>query len=211
MMRRAALWLREHDAGRASFLVAGLHGASEEAETAIYKSERDATTSYTGDVDDLSQIRISDLVGAPRELLAVLSRTIPQRMNARIASNLDHAMTMSLATGEMYVTMDGDWVAGGQLVTAGDGRALEEGAGLLAFKRELRELEVRAAVLEADVAVAERSAHYARARLTELEDAVVLLNEVIGREERDALARELNAAQLAQEIERAERHLRVVA
>ena len=51
----------------------------------------------------------------------------------------------------------------------------------------------------------------ARSRLTELEDAVVLLNEAIGREERDAMARELNATQLAQEIERAERHLRVVA
>ncbi|MGB7923551.1 MAG: AAA family ATPase, partial [Pyrinomonadaceae bacterium] len=209
---RAALWLREHDAGRASFLVAGLHGASEEAETATYRSERDATRSHTGDGGEgLDSIRIHDLLGAPRELLAVLSRTIPQKMNARIASNLDHAMTMSLATGEMYVTMDGDWVAGGQLVTAGDGRALEEGAGLLAFKRELRELEVRAAGLEGEVAAAEKIAGGARARLTELEDAVVLLNEVIGREERDALARELNAAQLAQEIERAERHLRVVA
>jgi chromosome segregation protein len=208
---RAALWLREHDAGRASFLVAGLHGASEEAETATYKSERDATRSYTGDGEGLDSIRIHDLLGAPRELLAVLSRTIPQKMNARIAANLDHAMTMSLATGEMYVTVDGDWVAGGQLVTAGDGRALEEGAGLLAFKRELRELEVRAAGLEGEVAAAEKIASSARLRLTELEDAVVLLNEVIGREERDALARELNAAQLAQEIERAERHLRVVA
>jgi chromosome segregation protein len=208
---RAALWLREHDAGRASFLVAGLHGASEEADTATHKSERDATRPHPGDGEGLGDIRIHDLLGAPRELLAVLSRTIPQKMNARIANNLDHAMTMSLATGEMYVTMDGDWVTGGQLVTAGDGRALEEGAGLLAFKRELRELEVRAAVLEGEVASAERIANRARARLTELEDAVVLLNEVIGREERDALARELNAAQLAQEIERAERHLRVVA
>ena len=54
---------------------------------------------------------------------------------------LTHAMTVSLATGEMCVTLDGDWVAGGQLVNAGDARAFEEGAGLLAFKRELRELE----------------------------------------------------------------------
>jgi chromosome segregation protein len=51
----------------------------------------------------------------------------------------------------------------------------------------------------------------ARARLVDLEDAVVLLNEAIGREERDALTRQLNAANLTQEIERAERHMRVVA
>jgi len=37
------------------------------------------------------------------------------------------------------------------------------------------------------------------------------LNEAIGREERDTMARELSAQQLAQEIERAARHIRVVA
>ena len=49
-----------------------------------------------------------------------------------------------------------------------------------------------------------------RARLVELEDAVVLLNEAIGREERDALAREHTTTNLQQEVERAERHMRVV-
>ena len=43
----------------------------------------------------------------------------------------------------------------------------------------------------------------------ELEDAVVL-NEAIGREERDALAREHTTTNLQQEVERAERHMRVV-
>ena len=69
-------------------------------------------------------------------------------MNARLASNLDEAMTKSLATGELFVTLNGDWVASGQFVSAGDARAMEEGAGLLTFKRELRELEARAQVLE---------------------------------------------------------------
>jgi chromosome segregation protein len=44
-----------------------------------------------------------------------------------------------------------------------------------------------------------------------LEDQVVLLNEAIGREERQAMTRELTTAGLEQEVERAERHLRVVA
>jgi hypothetical protein len=39
----------------------------------------------------------------------------------------------------------------------------------------------------------------------ELEDAVVTLNEAIGREEREAMTRELTANGLEQEIERAER------
>jgi len=111
----------------------------------------------------------------------------------------------------MCATVEGDWVAGGQLVNAGDERALEEGAGLLAFKREMRELDTRAVELEAQFSTAAAKVTQARAALTVLEDAVVLLNEVIGREERDALAREMNAHTLAQEIERAERHMRVVA
>jgi chromosome segregation protein len=209
---RAAMWLRENGAGRASFLVAGLHGASEERDVAAaYRVEASASREAESGGEIPGDIRVRDLLGAPRELLAVLNRTLPQRMNARIANSLEHAMTMSLATGEMCVTIEGDWVAGGQLVNAGDTRALEEGAGLLAFKRELRELEGRAPALQMEVATAERGVSEARARLVELEDAVVTLNEAIGREERDAMARELNATQLTQEIERAERHLRVVA
>ncbi|MDT4897089.1 MAG: chromosome segregation protein [Acidobacteriota bacterium] len=208
---RAALWLRENGAGRASFLVAGLHGASEEAETATYMATRAGGEESTNGGEVSGDVRVRDLLGAPRELLAVLNRTLPQRMNARVTHSLEHAMTISLATGEMCVTTEGDWVAGGQLVNAGDARALEEGAGLLAFKRELRDLESRAPSLQEEVTNAEQSVSEARARLVELEDAVVLLNEAIGREERDAMARELNATQLAQEIERAERHLRVIA
>jgi chromosome segregation protein len=208
---RAALWLRENNAGRASFLVAGLHGASEEADTATYRLAAASGSGFSSGAEVSGDVRVRDLLGASRELLAVLNRTLPQRMNACVAQNLVHAMTMSLATGEMCVTTEGDWVMGGQLVNAGDAHAVEEGAGLLAFKRELRELESNAPALQALVASAEQSVGEARAHLLELEDAVVLLNEAIGREERDAMARELNATQFTQEIERAERHLRVVA
>jgi chromosome segregation protein len=132
-------------------------------------------------------------------------------MNARLAAYLDDAMTRSLATGEVFVTLNGDWVASGQFVSAGDARAVEEGAGLLTFKRELRELEARAEVLRVESRSAEAAVTHARARLVELEDAVVILNEALGREEREAMAREVTATGLAHEIERAERHLRVVA
>src|SRR4029079_17518016 len=93
---------------------------------------------------------------------------------------------------------------------AGDARDLEEGAGLLAFKRELRELETRAEALAREVGVAGKTSKDARARLVELEDAVLTLNEAIGREEREALAREHTTTSLAQEVERTERHMRVV-
>ena len=210
---RAAQWLRENNGGRASFLVAGLHGGSEEVNTvtalACRLEERPALSFslVEGFRDDL---RICDLLGAPQQLVTVLRRTLPQKMNARLAASLEEAMAKSIATGEMYVTLNGDWIASGQFINAGDARDLEEGAGLLAFKRELRELETRAEVLEREVDSAARSAKDARARLVELEDAVVLLNEAIGREERDAMAREHSTTNLEQEVERAERHMRVV-
>ncbi len=214
---RAAQWLRENNGGRASFLVAGLHGGSEEVDevdalTALTcRLEERPLLLTTGSTESVREdLRICDLLGAPQELVTVLKRTLPQKMNARIAANLEDAMVKSIATGEMYVTLNGDWIASGQFVNAGDARDLEEGAGLLAFKRELRELETRAEALAREVDAVASSAKDARARMVELEDAVVLLNEAIGREEREAMAHEHTATSLAQEVERAERHMRVV-
>jgi chromosome segregation protein len=213
---RAAQWLRENNGGRASFLVAGLHGGSEELE------EVDTLTALTCRLEERplllpalaesvrEDLRISDLLGAPQQLVTVLKRTLPQKMNARIAANLEDAMVKSIATGEMYVTLNGDWIASGQFVNAGDARDLEEGAGLLAFKRELRELETRAEALAREVDAAANAAKDARTRLVEVEDTVVLLNEAIGREEREAMAHEHTATSLEQELERTERHMRVV-
>jgi chromosome segregation protein len=210
---RAAQWLRENNGGRASFLVAGLHGGSDEVNTVTAlacRLEERPTLSFSLIEGFREDLRICDLLGAPQQLVTVLRRTLPQKMNARLASNLEEAMARSIATGEMYVTLNGDWIASGQFINAGDARDLEEGAGLLAFKRELRELETRAETLAREVDTAAGLARDARTRLVELEDAVVLLNEAIGREERDAMAREHSTTNLEQEVERAERHMRVV-
>src|SRR5688572_7021057 len=212
---RAAQWLRENNGGRASFLVAGLHGGSDEAEAVLTTTlacrleERPALAN--GQTEHFREdLRISDLLGAPQQLVTVLKRTMPQRMNARLAANLDDAMLQSIATGETYVTLNGDWISSGQFVSAGHARDLEEGAGLLAFKRELRELEMRAHALAVEVDLAATAAREARSRLVGLEDSVVILNEAIGREEREAMQQQLTVSGLEQEVERAERHMRVV-
>ena len=88
---------------------------------------------------------------------------------------------------------------GGQFVNAGNARAIEESAGLLSSKRELRELESAAADFAGQLEAAKREVSQARARLVDLEETVVLLNEVIGREERDAMGRELTANGLKQD------------
>ncbi len=212
---RAAAWLKSNHAGRANFLVTGLHGGSDEVDVDL---EELTFLRPAGNSSERRQFvpvgidgpRLADVVRGDRELLALLERTMPERMNARIVDTLDDATALSLATGDMFVTTDGDWVAGGQFVNAGNGRALEEGAGLLTFKRELRELDSRISNLAAELTVAEVAVNEAKSRLSELEESVVLLNASIAREEREAMAREMSAETLRHDIERAERHMRVV-
>jgi chromosome segregation protein len=208
---RAAEWLRGNDAGRASFIVVGLHGASEDLKDVEHlvrdRAKRDDSMSLP---TNLEGIHVGDLLGATPEILEVLRRTSPERMNARVAPTLETALAISLSTGEMCATGQGDWVSGGQFVSAGDEHAIEEGAGLLAFKREMRTLETQARALEDEVTLTEKRVADARAELASVEDVVVLLNEVIGREERDAVGRRMTSQNLAQDIERAERHIKVV-
>jgi len=212
---RAAGWLKNNHAGRANFLVTGLHGGSDEVDIDIDELTYLRTPETTGERRQYVPVgidgpRIADILHADRHLLMLLERTMPERMNARVVDTLDDATALSLATGDMFVTTDGDWVAGGQFVNAGNGRALEEGAGLLTFKRELRELESRASNLAAELAVAEVAVTDAKSRLSGLEESVVLLNASIAREEREVMAREMSAETLRHDIERAERHMRVV-
>lgn len=208
---RAAGWLKSNHAGRANFLVTGLHGGSDEIDVLMFTDALTANAERREYAPvGIDGPRIIETLHAPSELLLVLERTMPERMNARIVDTLDDATALSLATGDMFVTTDGDWVAGGQFVNAGNGRALEEGAGLLTFKRELRELELRVSNLEAELAVAEVAVTDARSRLSGLEESVVLLNASIAREEREVMAREMTAENLRHDIERAERHMRVV-
>jgi chromosome segregation protein len=227
---RAAKWLQATGAGRATFLVAGLQGGAELGETddaaasAIVEDESGADRNDAdrngADRNDAvnsnvvvsdADLRVASLLGAPRELAAVLTRTLAREMSARVVSSLERAIELTLPGEEMCVTAEGECVIAGQLIAAGGAPVAEDGAGLLAFKREMRELEVRMVGLEADLVFADEAAKSARARLAELEDAFVLLNDEIGRVEREQVAREVSARQLQHEIERTERHMRVVA
>ena len=194
---RASKWLRENDAGRALFLVAGLRGAS---------LEGDEAASATVVAETLG---LGALLGVSPELRATLERALAREMQTRIADDIEQAVALSLETQAPYVTPEGDWVCGGTLLSAGVER--QTGESLLAFKREMRELEARAARLSEEVKAAELAEREAQARVGELEEKSKQLDEAIGRAERELVALEMNAAQWAQEIARTERHMRVVA
>lgn len=208
---RAAAWLKDNHAGRATFLVTGLQGGSDDADLLTWTAAGTATRRQEYIPAGIEGPRVAEVLNLSRELLEVLERTMPERMNARIVNTLDDAVGLSLATGDMFVTVEGDWVTGGQFVNAGNGQALEEGAGLLTFKRELRELQSQVQDLKAQLAVAEVAVKDARLRLTEMEESVVLLNASIAREERELMTLEMTETTVQQDVERAERHMRVVA
>src|SRR6266480_4363540 len=67
---RAAHWLRENNGGRASFLVAGLHGGSEEINALTCRVEERPALSISFANETIAEnLKISDLLGTSRELL----------------------------------------------------------------------------------------------------------------------------------------------
>lgn len=199
---RAAEWLRAQDAGRANFIVVGLHGGDE-------SSASSATTTAFAD-DDFEDTRLGDLLGVSSELRRVLERVMPKEMNARIVASLEQALSSSFGSNDLFVTHEGDWASSGNFITAGVARSFAEGAGLLSFKRELRELESRTFELKTDLTETENRVAETQKHQKEVEEKLSTLNGQISREEREELSREMRANQLAQEIERAARHVKVV-
>src|SRR5205807_1592038 len=70
---RAAHWLRENNAGRASFLVAGLWGASDEATALAFGIQEKSAASISFADENFENVRVGDLLGAAPELAAVLN------------------------------------------------------------------------------------------------------------------------------------------
>lgn len=199
---RAAEWLRAKEAGRANFIVVGLHGGNDDA-----ASSR-AMTAFAD--DDFENPRLGDLLGVSDELLNVLERVMPKEINARVVTSLENALAFSFNSNDLFVTHEGDWASGGNFISAGAARSFAEGAGLLTFKRELRELEARSSELKVSLEEVENRVAETQKHQRELEEKLSSLNGQIGREEREEMQREMRASQLAQEIERAARHVKVV-
>jgi len=189
---RAGAWLKNNQAGRATFLVTGLHGGSDEVDVMTFNECRSTTAARRQYVPvGIDGPRIGDILHAPARAAGRARANDAGKNDARIVDTLDDATALSLATGDMFVTTDGDWVSGGQFVNAGMAGLWKKAPALLTFKRELRELESRVGELAIN----------SSSRMSRLKqpgpgspsgETVVLLNASIAREDREAMARELN-------------------
>jgi chromosome segregation protein len=186
--RRVSEWLAKEGSGRISALIVG------ETELASSVAVEGSTS-------------VADALGISQDLRAILREAFPREMSARIVESLDG----SAANGETLVDRSGDILINGRLFISGHSPADEQNASLLAFKRELAGLEVQAADLAVSLANAEQAAASERSNLASIEEKAVDVQSLIIKVERHILGLESQETQAKQEIERSERHRKVVA
>jgi chromosome segregation protein len=183
---KAAKWLNANRIGRVSILA------------------------LSGPGYDLAQPagNIAEYLGVSAEFARVLARVFPREMSAWVTGNID---AVDLSKSGVWVTLEGDLIAGGKFFTAGKTPNEGQDASLLAFKREIRELISALAEMETQLKTTESSVEETRFGLLEKEERTAVLKAEIAAFERDLFERETESRTLAQDLERAERHSKVVA
>ena len=133
----------------------------------------------------------------------------PREMSARL---VDDVFTAERRIGELLVDTTGKHARRRKLFISGTAAADEQNASLLAFKRELAGSGDRSlTALAAEVAVCRDREHGRPCRFAEQEEKTVDLQSLIIKVERGILSLEVQERAARQDIERAERHKKVVA
>ncbi len=151
---------------------------------------------------------VMNLLGVSSDLANMLAEIFPREMSAEFVENFKKS---KIKPNENFVSSDGDLNFGGKLFVGGKAHTNEKNFSLLAFKRELRELDSAVQKFSKEIERAEKESEKARKVLAEKEEKLVDLQSLIVKVERELHAQEVQAKSLAQEIERAMRHSKVVA
>ena len=147
---------------------------------------------------------IGDLLGVTPEFRDSLCGILPREMSARLLHDI-----YAESSNELLVDHEGN-LRSGNLFVSGTVAADEQNASLLAFKRELADLEVASQRLFDDVASVETFNAADRTVLAEQEEKTVDLQSLIIKVERGILSLEAQERAARQDIERAERHKKIV-
>lgn len=185
--RRVSVWLNENGIGRTAMLI---------ADPGVPVLSREESVSD----------RIGDLLGASPELTSALSEIFPREVSAILVDDLDGNST----PGVLRVNSDGEMLIGGRMYIAGRGTSEGKNESLLAFKREVRELENSVAAIEIDITSARKSVDVAGTALVELESKMVDLQSLIIKVDRGIHGLQIQLSSAKDEIERAIRHKNVV-
>ncbi|MFM9905162.1 MAG: chromosome segregation protein SMC [Pyrinomonadaceae bacterium] len=187
--QRVSVWLKDNDLGRTAMII--LPGGT----TATKRSSR------TGDT-------IADLLGVSSDLEKVLRQIFPREMSARLVPDF---LTNEMSDGEILSNYEGDLLVGGRLFVGGNRASTGTNESLLAFKRELNHLDKDCARLAAVIEKTGTRVESARAALIESESKTVDLQSQIIKVDRGIHGLQIQVRSAREEIERTERHRKVVA
>lgn len=189
-VQKVSAWLETNKIGRVNLIV-----FSEKENSVLSKTVNES-------------VKIADLIETTESFRAFLAETFPAQMQTRIVENLEAAVKLK---DENCVTKTGEIIAKARFFAIGRVSANTQNNSLLAFKRELRELETHSVELKTNLETAENEVKTARQNVETAEKEIAEINAKISSDERALMSLELNIKSLEQEIERAKRHLRVVA
>ncbi len=188
--KRVSEWLKANDIGRTAMIILPKDGAPPSG-----------AARGRGDT-------IADHLGVSKDLEQVLRQIFPREMSARLVDDLNGNDAVA---GEILVNYDGDLLLGGRLLVGGNRTSTGTNESLLAFKRELNQLEKVCGDLTGRIEVASSKVELARANLVENESKMVDLQSLIIKVDRGIHGLQIQVRSAREEIERSERHRRVVA
>ncbi|QQS31616.1 MAG: chromosome segregation protein SMC [Acidobacteriota bacterium] len=183
--KRATAWLRSQGIGRAAMVVLPPSEQNEEPAEGI-----------------------AGVLGISKRTADALSGVFAREMSAQLVDALPS--NGNAGTG-VYVDRSGDILIGGRLFISGDGNAAGQNDSLLAFKRELTQLAKDTRRLVGDIEASVAKVESARSRLIESESKMVDLQSLIIKVDRGIHGLQIQVLAAKEEIERAERHRKLVA
>ncbi len=186
--RKVSAWLKENNVGRISIISKEIN--------------------FKQNFEKKSATNFVDLLGVSEDYSNALIHAFPREMSSQVVESFDDIDENSK---ENFVTYNGDLCFGGSYFISGKHNTNEKNRSLLAFKRELRELQATSKNLIKDLAIAEMKVEEDRKTFAAKEEKVFDIQQIISFRERELLSQELNAKSLIQDAERNERHKKVVA
>jgi chromosome segregation protein len=187
--KKVSQWLRENNVGRVNILVKnGVSGVKS--------------------ITKLSNPILMDFLGVTDDYREALLNAFPREMTSQVVESIGVA---SNNIDENFVSFDGDLCFGGTLFVSGKHNTNEKNTSLLAFKRELRELQSTNKSLTKNLAIAEAKVEEQKLNFAAKEEKVFDIQQIIAFRERELLSDELTIKSLIQDSERNERHKKVIA
>src|SRR5688500_10570 len=182
--------VREHDAGRCGFVVVDPGSNGYHPREAIRMP---------------GIVPVSDVLHVQGPHVATIVKVLPE---AYVADSFEQAVAFSRQTGAPVATLEGDVLRGPHLVSGG---AKVESRGILATRREIKELRERVATDRAALARLAQEASQLELTMAQATSAIAALHAEQHRQEKEIVAHDAQLARTGEEIARLGRKAEVIA